>query len=363
MQGERGEAAPAAEAASAGEAAKEPSALLPAGLATEVLMAIGRKPVVRELHDLDAVDEARARWEELGCQTVTGEPVREDVATQAMVTDVDSVHTVRPLATHPLVERAVALGGDLARRALLDPESALYRWLCDRLGAEQGPLVMARPPAGEARERQVVYASRDLALAERARALDRMGADTPGQGDAIELGELLGYPVCCARAFASLERRWPNRLPIAAAAARTHSFEPRLNNLALHRFAWLAWFPCRYDCPESAAIAELAANHLALTYPDLVTALDLELARPRLYVSDAVQAALVGARWDGPTRVRFAALAPLGEAAAEALSPFASADHAVVDGVKAELRAGRTRLELPGDPLLLPFGLGTRPPS
>ncbi len=339
----------------------EASSRLPAGLATEVLMAIGLKPVVRELHDLSAVAAARERWAALGCETVIGEPVREDVATQAMVTDVDSAHTVRPLATHPLVERAIAVGGEVARRALLDRESRLHRWLCERLGAEEAPLVMARPQTGDARERQVVYASRDLALAERARVLDRMGADTPGQADAIELGELLGYPPCCAQAFASLARRWPNRVPITAAMARTRVYLPRLNNLALHRFAWLAWFPCAYDCAASSAIADLAAAHLARTYPDLVAALDAELARPRLYVADAIQAALIDARWDGPTRVRFAALAPLDDAAAQALARVASADHAVVDGGRAELRAGRTHVELGGEPLLLPFGLGPRP--
>jgi hypothetical protein len=341
----------------------QPTAQLPAGLATEVLMAIGRKPVVRELHDVDAVAAARERWAALGCQTVTGEPVREDIATQAMVTEVDSAHTVRPLATHPLVERAVAVGGEVARRALLSPESRLHRWLCERLGAEEAPLVMARPPTGDARERQVVYASKDVALAERARVLDRMGADAPGEADAVELGELLGYPRCCAQAFADLERRWPNRVPIRAAMARTRTYLPRLNNLALHRFAWLAWFPCAYDCAASSVIADHAADHLGRTYPDLVVALDAELARPRLYLTDAVQAALVDARWDGPTRVRFAALAPLDQAAASALAAVASADHAVVDGGKAELRAGRQRLELPGDPLLLPFGLGARPTS
>lgn len=339
----------------------EASARLPAGLASEVLMAIGRKPVVRELHDLQGVAAAQGRWAALGCQTVIGEPVREDVATQAMVTDVDSTHTVRPLATHPLVERAIAVGGEVARQALLDPQSWIYRWLCERLGAEEAPLVMARPPAGDVRERQVVYASKDLALAERARLLDRMGADTPGQGDALELGELLGYPRCCASAFADLERRWPNRAPITAAMARTRTYLPRLNNLALHRFVWLAWFPCAYDCAASTAIADLAAAHLARTYPDLVAALDTELARPRLYVTDAIQAALIDARWDGPTRVRFAALAPLDDAAAEALAEVASADHAVVDEGRAELRAGRSRLALAGEPLLLPFGLGPRP--
>jgi hypothetical protein len=333
-----------------------------AGLAAEVLVAIGAKPVVRELHDVAEVPAARARWEALGCVTITGEPVLEDAGTQAMVTEVDSAHTVRPLATHPLVERGVALGGRWARRVLLDPGSPVNRWLCERLGADEAPLVMARPPSGDARERQVVYASHDLALAERARALDRMAADTAGHSDAVELGALLGYPACCARAFDGLERRWPNRLPIAAAMDRTRSYLPRLNNLALDRFAWLAWFPCRYDCEASAAIADLAAAHLDATQPGVVAALDAELGRPRVYVSDSVQAALVGARWDGATRIRFAALVPLGQAAGDAFAAVASADHVVLAGPRAEFRAGRTKLELAGDPLVLPFGLGPAPP-
>ncbi|MCB9730376.1 MAG: hypothetical protein H6744_03590 [Deltaproteobacteria bacterium] len=339
-----------------------PGEVLPAGLASELLMAIGHKPVVRELHDLEDVDAARARWEALGCVTVVGEPVREDVETQAMVTEVDSVHTVRPLATHPLVERAVALGGPVARQVLLNPQSPVHRWLCERLGAEQAPVEVARPPAGPERARQVVYASRELALAERARALDRMASDGTGAGDATTLGALLGYPACCARAFAALERRWPNRRPIEAAMGRTRIFLPRLNNLALHRFAWLAWFPCRYDCEASAAIADLAAAHLARTWPDLVRAIDAELGQPRVYLNDAAQAALVDARWDGPTRLRFAGVAPLGDDAAAALAPLQAADHVVLDAAGASFREGRRRIELSGPPaLVLPFGLGPPP--
>ncbi len=44
---------------------------VPAGLASEILLEIDLKPVVRELHDEGRVEDARARWEQLGYHTAT----------------------------------------------------------------------------------------------------------------------------------------------------------------------------------------------------------------------------------------------------------------------------------------------------
>lgn len=338
------------------------------GLAAVVLLRLGLKPVVRELHDPGEVSEARERWEARGLATAAGAPVREDADTRAMVSEADGEHTIRPLARHPVVERTVALGGPLARRLLLDPASPVYRWLCQRYGADQAPLEEVRPAAGGARVRQVVYVSADRALAEQARDLDRMGADLAGGADSVALGELLGYPRCCVDAFCALERRWPNRLPIAAAASRTRRFASRLNNLALDRFAWIAHFPCRYDCAASLGLADAAADALAAEAPELVASVDRLLALPRLYRGDDRQAVLLGARRTGAGRLRWDRLVPLERAwPAPGLGGDDPGERAWADLVEADavrltrdgpvfLAAGR-QLRTGDPPLVLPFGL------
>ena len=329
---------------------------LSSGAATEALLALGLKPVARELHDVERVEEATARWRAMNYHTAVGEPVREDVDTAAMFVDVVQVHTTRHLATHPVIERVVALGGRPARRALLEPTSRLHRWLAERLDAERTPHQGPRPTGQHVRERCVVYVSKDLALAERARTLDRMADDAREGDNAHALGELLGYPPCCVQAFCDLPRRWPNRYPIAAAAARTRVFEPRLNNVALDRFAWIAWFPCRYDCQASLAIADAAAEALSAKDAAQVEAADRALGRPRLYLDDRRQASLVGAVKEKDV-VSFSGLEPLGRSGA---SPWDS----VMDTRRLRVRQGEATFLRDGapvawddSPLFLPFGL------
>ncbi|MEC9071077.1 MAG: hypothetical protein VX938_01805, partial [Myxococcota bacterium] len=266
--------------------------------------------MVRELHDAKGASAARGRWEDLGYQTALGEAIQEDEGTASMVTEVDAIHTIRPLKTHPVVARAARLGGPVARWFLLSPASPISHRLCQRWGADRAPLVDIRPPELDVHERRALYVAKSLEEAERARTLDRMAADDADH-DARELGRLLGYPDCCVEAFCALERRWPNRLPILAAAERTERFEPRLNNLALDRFAWIAHFPCRYDCVESLALANAAAESLSARSPELVAALDELLALPRVWWSDAKQGVLQGARWDGEHKIRFEELQSL----------------------------------------------------
>jgi hypothetical protein len=342
---------------------------VPAGLASELLLELGQKPVVRELHDSARVEGATERWRGLGYEVVAGEVIREDTRQAALVTDIDAHHTVRPLARHPLIDRAVSLGGPLARLVLLHPRSPIYRRLCARFGADEAPLVDARPVGAEVRERQALYISRDRARAERARSLDRMAAEGSGADEARELGALLGYPPCCVEAFASLERRWPNRLPLAAAAERSTRFSPRLNCAALDRFAWIAWFPCAFDCDASQAIADAAAQALSARDPDLVSRLDALLALPRVILDDLHQAVLEGARREGGRVVfdRLTALdelwPPRGDRAdierdAGRWGALDGADSLRIQGGEATFYRGRTALSLEGDPaLVLPFGL------
>ena len=341
----------------------------PAGLASELLLELGLKPVVRELHDAHRVQEATKRWRAMGYEIATGEVIREDTEQAAMVTDSDARHTVRPLARHPVIDRAVALGGPVARAVLLNPKSPVYRKLCAKFGADEAPLVDARPRGREVRERQALYVSADLSKAERARTLDRMAADTSGVDGARELGALLGYPECCVDAFASLERRWPNRVPLSAAAQRSQRYEPRLNSAALDRFAWIAWFPCSFDCEPSREIADAAAAALNARDRALVEQIDHVLALPRVVIDDLHQAVLKGARRDGD-RIAFDQLIPL-----DALWPpsgdradlnrdairwrdLSDANAVVIEDGRSIFYRGRARVAWSGEPpLVLPFGL------
>jgi len=194
-----------------------------------------------------------------------------------------------------------------------------------------------------------------------------MAADDAGH-DARELGRLLGYPDCCVEPFCALERRWPNRLPILAAAERTERFEPRLNNLALDRFAWIAHFPCRYDCPESLRLANAAAEALAARSPDLVRSIDALLGLPRVWWSDGKQGLLRGARWDGERRIRFEELESLdvvwpsaGEArrreSTETVTALANVDRVRLTEDGAIFESNGATVSLKQNPLVLPFGL------
>jgi hypothetical protein len=348
-------------------ALRDPSELPPA-LGARLLLELGLKPVLRELHDAGApLAEARARWEQGGWHTASGAVVREAAATAAKVSAWDVAHTVRPLARHPVIERLLSLGGPLAERVLLHPTSPVYRALCDRFGADAQPIAAADPvgPGGAVRERVALYVARRGADAAGARALDHMAADRVEGADTTELGRLLGYPPCCVAAYAALERRWPNRLPIAAAARATGTFLPRLNNLSLSRCHWVAHVPCRYDCAASAALADAAAGALAAVNPAIVAALDALLAAPRVYLDDDTQAILRGARWRGAGALTFEALVPLevlwpGRGAppgGAAWAAWAGADEVTWDGPVGRFTARGRRVGGEREALVLPFGL------
>ncbi|MGB0589146.1 MAG: hypothetical protein ACPGU1_05650 [Myxococcota bacterium] len=335
------------------------SASLSSGAATEALLALGLKPVARELHDVEGVEEARRRWQAMGYVTAVGEPVIEDLDTAAMVVDVKQVHTTRHLATHPVIARLVTVFGRLAEHLFLDPSSRVHQWLAERLDAERTPHQGPLPTGERTQERRAVYVSQDLDLAERAKALDRMAEASRETDGAVELGALLGYPPCCVKAFSALPRRWPNRFPIEAAMARTEHFEPRLNNVALDRFAWIAWFPCRYDCAASLTLADAAARAMAAEQPGPVSDADRLLARPRLYIDDSQQAELVGAQGTA-TEMTFEQLRPLkrrGQNDPPIWRSVSEANSLVFRGGAVQLFRDGEPLRWEGDAILLPFGV------
>jgi hypothetical protein len=273
---------------------------VPAGLASHLLLELDRKAVMRELHHVDQVEDAAERWHSLGFVTCRGEEITEDQVTYALLSRENAAYTIRPLARHPVIERAVRLGGPLAQRVLLDKRSPLYRMLARRFEVDEEPVhaQVDHDDSERVKQRCTLYVSKNLKRAQTTRNLDRMAVDSNDDHTA-ELGDALGYPRCCVKAYASLERRWPNRLPIAAAAERTQHFHPRLNNLCLKRFSWIGYFPCRFDCEPSLELAHAAAEMLERLNPEIVQTIDGLLALPRIYWHDDKQAVLRGAKRAG----------------------------------------------------------------
>lgn len=333
---------------------------LPAGLASQLLMEEGLKPVLRELHPIESVDEAAYRWHQLGYKTATGDPILEEQLTGAMVSRANSEYTIRPLRRHPVIERLLQIGGRFAERWLLDPESPIHRKLSKHYHADITP---ERPEEGSRHivPKQALYISRTQNLTEEARTLDRMGQDSQDDQTA-ELGRLLGYPPCCVAAFSRLERRWPNRLPMTHSARRSKSFHPRLNNAALDRFAYISWFPCRYDCEPSIRLANRAAEALERLNPHIVAAIDATLAMPRLYWNDHTQGVLKNCEKQ-MDMLTFAEIEDLHNVwpghqetdSDDVFGAFESVNAVTCNPTKPRFFAGRTRIEIPTEPLLLPF--------
>lgn len=339
---------------------------LPAALGSRLALELGLKPVLREMHDVEGADAARTRWEAAGLEVLMGPIVSEHIATAAAAIDAATTHyTVRPLRTHPLVERAVATGGPVARRLLLG-QGRVNTWLKERLGADQYPERMTEggdsdERAHGVRRRRVLYVGREPGLLQQARSADAMGEGTE---DALTLGALLGYPPCCVAAFAALPVRYPNRIPIAASMRRTRRYEPLLNNVCLERFAYIVHFPCSYDCGASLAIATELEAAMSAVNPALMATVLKAMGTPRLYVSDTHQAVLKGAS-QARGRVSYRQLVRLDEhwplrsdAKASARSPYPWTQLTPLGGGTLKLGTAVAAADQDREtPLLLPFGL------
>ena len=158
-------------------------------------------------------------------------------------------------------------------------------------------------------DRVIVYVGRDRARLEKARDLDavfigrRAGEEEAAFIDAM--GGLLGYPLCCTSAFSHLVRTYSNRRPVRDALARTRRPAPLLNNLSLGIFHYIAWFPCRYDCPESLAKVRPVDAHYRSVAPREREKVLHALSMPRVYLDDRRQVLLDGrATTDGVVRYR-----------------------------------------------------------
>ncbi|MRG92846.1 hypothetical protein [Polyangium spumosum] len=134
------------------------------------------------------------------------------------------------------------------------------------------------------------FFSTDPALAERAASLWEQGSSR----NALAIGELLGYPPCCAAAFVALADRRNNAALVYVTAARTRALQARFHPLldvAVRRV--VPFTPCSFGC-ERAITA--AARVLAALPSAQAEALGRALARPVLYLDEARAVALEGAR-------------------------------------------------------------------
>ncbi|MBN8615823.1 MAG: hypothetical protein J0L92_34840, partial [Deltaproteobacteria bacterium] len=185
--------------------------------------------------------------------------------------------------------------------AVNDLESARARFEADGWRVEVSPLVfgpthdgwLGRPesragtPRPSSLDRQPMYVGRDRARlreaidAERAHTLEGARA----------LGALLGYPSCCVEAFVShvADRRAVRLWASAAERTPPDAFAARLAITDPNTFAYVSWFPCRFDCVPSIALADALAEIVAREHPDFVRLLDDALGAPRLVLAPEVQ--------------------------------------------------------------------------
>ncbi len=109
------------------------------------------------------------------------------------------------------------------------------------------------------------------------------------------LGSLLGYPRCCVEAFTAAGPDATTSSLLRAAHRRSEAFHWQLNVLdPVSPFTLLPHLPCRFDCPESLAMASRLASVLDDVFPFLAGAARRALGRPWLWWDASRGVALEG---------------------------------------------------------------------
>ncbi|MFT7626189.1 MAG: hypothetical protein ACI9WU_005384 [Myxococcota bacterium] len=106
------------------------------------------------------------------------------------------------------------------------------------------------------------------------------------EAEVRELGELLGYPSCCARAYAELLPVTTQLRPVARAAERTTIVHPQLNNVVRSSPRLVSWQPCAYDCAASLALVRPLEAAVLAAEPETHRLLLPILSAPRLIYSE-----------------------------------------------------------------------------
>lgn len=149
-----------------------------------------------------------------------------------------------------------------------------------------------------------VFISKNAEPAEKAARLWDEGSSRHAQA----MGELLGYPRCCAAAFAALAERGNNAALVYATAARTRAlgahFHGVLNSAVRHV---VPYTPCSFGCPRAIGLAERV---IAALPADVADALRGALSRPVFYLDESRAVVFNQARMLGQT-VEYASAALL----------------------------------------------------
>ena len=140
-----------------------------------------------------------------------------------------------------------------------------------------------------------LFFSRDDS-ADRAADLERrFSAAEAGRGGmganvfAHDLGRLLGYPDCCIEAFAAAGKDASTADLLAAAQARSASFDWRLNCVDPRSpVTLIPHLPCRFDCAPSVALADRVLAALPALFPFLGGATRRLLSRTALLFDNDV---------------------------------------------------------------------------
>lgn len=144
---------------------------------------------------------------------------------------------------------------------------------------------------GAAGERSAhVFVSRNPELAARAAKLWEEGSSK----NAGAIGELMGYPRCCAQAFVALAERGNNAALVYVTDGRTRALGGTHHfvlNVAVRRL--VPFTPCTFGCVRAVPWAERVLSRLPRTVAE---PLARSLSRPVLYFDEARAIAFAGAK-------------------------------------------------------------------
>lgn len=143
----------------------------------------------------------------------------------------------------------------------------------------------------------VIAVARDDATLERAQAIFAAHSTDKGPGPIREMAVLLGYPACCAEAFATNPARGDNLENERAMFRRAPgaALDPLLNRYARTRL--LSHFPCRPDCAESVTVAARVLERMGALSERGAEWTRAQLGTSVLFV-DYERKALVRGRWE-----------------------------------------------------------------
>lgn len=189
--------------------------------------------------------------------------------------------------------------------------------VCERLFADAGFVAYSDPrllyEAGHAdihnyagRSHGTLFVARDRRTAERLAELsiatERRGGDSKARAQAEdEIGALLGYPACCRAAFRSRQSSGRAALHLAPLHRTRGPLDQRLNRFSRWA-ALISHIPCRFDCPDSIALAASIEAETSIRYP-ATSAFAREIRSCPLLYLDADQLVLVRGEWSENTLV------------------------------------------------------------